>query len=127
MTKINDGGPELKPCPFCGPSVRKPVLHKGKGVKCHTCGAWGPAWEKPDGSEWNRRADLVPAPGWQPIETAPRYEDILIYEDGAVTKARVTCVGDDWCWELDCTQPVVYSPAPTHWMPLPAPPSEDKQ
>lgn len=63
---------ELKPCPFCGPSVRKPVLHKDKGVKCHTCGAWGPAWEKPDGSEWNRRADLVPAPSVT-VKTAAKH------------------------------------------------------
>ena len=59
---MTDEAPELLPCPFCGPVARKPRLREGKGVKCGNCGAWGPAWEKPDGSEWNIRADLAPSP-----------------------------------------------------------------
>lgn len=59
---------------------------------------------------------------WRTIETAPKERDILIFEDGAVTKARITCAGDEWFWEVDCTQPVEYSPDPTHWAPLPEAP-----
>ena len=54
-----DEAPELLPCPWCGPSAkRKPHLHKSKGVKCHECGAWGPAFDHSHCTEWNTRADL---------------------------------------------------------------------
>ena len=56
---------------------------------------------------------------WKPIETAPKDESrILLYEKGSM------CVGhwwnnyDGWALKVLCID------NPTHWMPLPEPPSE---
>ena len=64
--------------------------------------------------------------GWQPIETVPRDTDVLIWESGDVCRASLRVAGDEAFWECLCTQPVVYTPEPTHWMPLPAPPAAMK-
>jgi len=63
---------------------------------------------------------------WQPIETAPKDGTrFLAYEDG-------NHYALEWCpdmpcgggyWASYCGQYVTMSPEPTHWMPLPAPPS----
>jgi hypothetical protein len=61
---------------------------------------------------------------WQPIETAPPYEDILmmVMLEGKYQKCQVasfiiprdTPIYVNWCWTV----------SPTHWMPLPEPPKE---
>lgn len=48
----------LKPCPFCK-TVGAPKFHKGKGVKCHTCGAWGPSLDEGNADLWNERYGLA--------------------------------------------------------------------
>lgn len=82
---------------------------------------------------------------WQPIETAPKYKEVLVYrEDAGVMLAIYTSVdlytseyewdetaeelGDsfekaDWflfCWRG--VERVEGNEKPTHWMPLPSPP-----
>lgn len=60
--------------------------------------------------------------GWQPIETAPEYDRVLTFERGYVEVRR---------HEQDHRGQCLWSggsygdpqPSPTHWMPLPAPPT----
>jgi hypothetical protein len=53
------------------------------------------------------------APTWQPIETAPKFETILIWQP---EYKRVTLsINDGFEWKHA-----------THWMPLPAPPSHQE-
>lgn len=69
---------------------------------------------------------------WQPIETAPKDgTQILAYAEGsrglnyfsvaewATAKDYAPRSVADWFW--------AYAIRPTHWMPLPAPPSERRQ
>lgn len=65
--------------------------------------------------------------GWRPIETAPRDgSDVLTWWDG---KRRIAWSYDrkgPWltagdAWNMDCAE---YT-QPTHWMPLPAPPTTE--
>lgn len=70
----------------------------------------------------------APTPAWGPIETAPRDTGFLAYENGAIYRAKVFCEDVDGdgtvAYAAMCGQPVVHSPEPTHWMPLPNPPQE---
>lgn len=64
--------------------------------------------------------------GWQPIETAPDYEDGILVCDAskpypAVGVARFIAGrwrGFDHGMGVEC-----FYPTPTHWRPLPAPPA----
>lgn len=65
---------------------------------------------------------------WQPIETAPNDGTHIILLDaldgGSVYRASWVVEGDiEGYWAVWCGQPVVHEPDPTHWMPLPTPPS----
>lgn len=63
----------------------------------------------------------VPAAQWMPIETAPKDgTDILAIEGNAIYKAAWNA--DCECWSAFCGQPVVSTPEPTAWMPIPAAP-----
>jgi hypothetical protein len=58
---------------------------------------------------------------WQPIETAPKDgTDILVYDNGVMFVTSWVDV-DGWqgWWETGRVEP-----PPTHWMPLPDPPTE---
>lgn len=58
---------------------------------------------------------------WQPIETAPKDEIVLVYDDGFIGKAILNDSGQ-WCdVEIDGTS--IFNPPPTHWMPMPLPPT----
>ena len=65
------------------------------------------------------------SPEWQPIETAPKDgTDVLVVADGVVSEAEYW--GDDRGWWLANTAPTDYIDSqvwPTHWMPLPPPPT----
>ena len=61
---------------------------------------------------------------WQPIETAPRdWSDVLLYVPDLASDWRHVCEGyydaDEAIWR----SPVFLSVKPTHWMPLPEPPT----
>lgn len=64
----------------------------------------------------------APADGWQGIDTAPKDgTHFLAYEDtGDIFRAAYHREGYLMCWG---SQPVVQTPEPTHWMPLPAAPT----
>ena len=58
---------------------------------------------------------------WQPIETAP--EDgtiVIIYEEGKAVSAFYDSSTKQWVETMDYYE----VPDPTHWMPLPEPPSK---
>jgi hypothetical protein len=63
---------------------------------------------------------LIEQQQWQPIDTAPKDgTDVLLLLTGGSKRvgnwARLRA-----CWSVDALPPV---PTPTHWMPLPPPPS----
>ncbi len=96
-----------------------------------------------DGFYGRLRAALAAAPaaapapaqaeGWQPIETAPKDgTTIIAYEPGGTYpsgNAFPACVGTAYWRNADTLNPGMwcgpYNPRdyPTHWMPLPVPPS----
>lgn len=60
--------------------------------------------------------------GWQPIETAPSGEAILVaYDDGSVE--GITAEGNDYDFRPYRGRRIIGVITPTHWMPLPTPPS----
>lgn len=72
-----------------------------------------------------RIVDLEEAlPEWQPIETAPREETVLVAGGDAPYPVTACWSGlSDECWMVDGQEDVRTEIGwPTHWMPLPAPP-----
>jgi Protein of unknown function (DUF551) len=65
---------------------------------------------------------------WQPIETAPKDCDILVYDTYNGGTFYVACwaktdTGDDaWGYAPDTFAGGCLECVPTHWMPLPEPP-----
>jgi hypothetical protein len=60
---------------------------------------------------------------WQDIATAPRdVKNVLTH--GPNGYAVAWSMGDGW-WAGDCEENA-YELEPTHWMPLPAPPSQEQ-
>ncbi len=66
---------------------------------------------------------------WQPIETAPKNTDVLVYVLDGYEKMGVAMFhtyaykdGGWWQWEHEYQ---VREIVPTHWMPLPDPPQEE--
>jgi hypothetical protein len=68
------------------------------------------------------------ADGWQPIETAPMDETPLLIWDGKMmATAHRWNIGQNWFWQADGADGYECENSfdePTHWMPLPAPPTE---
>lgn len=56
---------------------------------------------------------------WQPIETAPREERILLW-DGKWVSTGAFIEYESIGWLMDCYD--TERPTPTHWQPLPSPP-----
>lgn len=127
--------PELKPCPFCGKMPKRVYLcgHQKIGtgpwselwVTDHTCAPGHGDSPSSAARNWNRRADLVPAPGWQSIETAPRdtKNGILGYYDAIPGVFHIAWYEGQWV-SFDGEITNFHQPSMTHWMPLPEPPSE---
>jgi hypothetical protein len=58
---------------------------------------------------------------WQAIDTAPSAEDILLYFAGGFICVGFFSLDDNQWWNDDGT--VELNVSPTHWMPLPEPPT----
>ena len=69
-------------------------------------------------------------PKWQPIETAPKGESVLLYCRGFASvycgRKRYGNLGEpqqsEFAWRCDSSGRFA---SPTHWMPLPPPPLPD--
>jgi len=76
------------------------------------------------GHELARQFAVAPQPdGWQPIETAPKNEVVLVHDCGYVGKGLLD---EDGRWldvEMGGLENAYFLPPPTGWMPLPAPPA----
>ena len=132
-----------EPCPWCrGATIKTRHLGQWAGVDmyaalCQTegCGATGPTRDTEPAAiaAWNRRA-----PGWRPIETAPRDGTLVLlwaesiglhvaylHQEWSWTKFRVIRTWQAlWCEKQSGDEDEGIKP--THWMPLPEPP-EAKQ
>lgn len=69
--------------------------------------------------------DGVALQGWQPIESAPREETILVAGGDAIYPVTASWSGlSDECWCIDGQEDVHQEIGwPTHWMPLPQSPA----
>lgn len=118
MADTESQDPSPKPCPFCGSTM---IFERIAWAKCLSCEATGPV-RTPEGSAiqlWNKRSETR----WQSIETAPK--------DGTPV---LVCLPDEnpyFVWWHDPTKQWVRTritdplKSPTHWLPLPAPPSKE--
>lgn len=122
-----------KECPFCGGghigmASQGPTFKKNYWCECGTCyarGSVGKDWTEAT-ERWNTRAGQE----WQPIETAPKDDTIVLgfaaYEDGCYVVAA--CVFKHGGWVIvgflnGDDVPIDL----THWMPLPKPPKEGSE
>jgi Lar family restriction alleviation protein len=134
-----DATPNLLPCPFCGSADTDNVLYCADDeyhrayVTCSNCFAEGPVvsdqeiWSaaaiEQAAAAWNQRNT------WQPIETAPRDgRDFIAYNEFTgpyITAAKAMLPDDDIRYPMYCWRGVKGSwfPEPTHWYPLPSPPT----
>jgi hypothetical protein len=60
---------------------------------------------------------------WQPIETAPKDTDVLVFAEDTIGIAKFYVYvyykpKGMWAWDVEPDHEI----HPTHWMPLPAPP-----
>ncbi len=79
-------------------------------------------WRIGEKRMWRQIERWWMASEWHPIETAPKDgREVLIHGKGGMIKVCWRD-GDDWNWATDGTfVSAIYKP--THWMPLPEPPS----
>lgn len=130
---------EIKPCPLCGGTAVTDndtvFMFKGNYVVCRSCNLSTGGYEHTDDAieAWNSIGSA-----WQPIDTAPKDGSriLLFYSKSRKEGVTETAVGR---WEIqkyhDRPRPywenekyigdVSYKREnpPTHWMPLPSPPS----
>ena len=59
---------------------------------------------------------------WQPIDSAPKWKPLLVVANSVVQYAVVQLC-DNGKWMCLATEEEWYDFSPTHWMPLPVPPS----
>jgi hypothetical protein len=60
---------------------------------------------------------------WQPIDTAPKDGTTILGWECDEILLVAYCVDDKWIWMNFMSDHTSWSPNPTHWMPLPAPPA----
>jgi Lar family restriction alleviation protein len=121
---------ELKPCPFCGGEavLRYDAPEDAHDVCCYVCDYHMAAFTEKVAAitAWNTRApSALPVRGWRDIATAPPYRVPVLLIAQYPTKTGWTDIyhgwrnagGSNWeRWPHDFQ--------PTHWIPLPSPPSE---
>lgn len=121
----------LAPCPFCGRSATIEQIGnswQSTIYQCDNCGCSLETGEEFDhGKLWNTRAPIPEAgngDGWLPIETAPKDGTQVLCAffswgepDKGYSMEVVSWMGDCWASEAYPIYP------PTHWRPLPSPPS----
>ena len=134
----------LKPCPFCGGHARPMKCKVGiEGtmgcnewvtITCSMCeinnggkgGFMRPRYdtEEEAAKAWNTRADKAVL-YWQPIETAPKDGKRVLVTDGFEVCDAYFRSGE-W-WQYECGDDwYSVSINPTHWMPLPQPPTTEE-
>lgn len=87
------------------------------GDKCIGCGV---DWVDRFKDESELRATVPPSVGWNPMETAPKDgRRVLAWCSEWTGPMSVQYYGDYWSTEYG----VLYKYQPTHWVPMPAPPS----
>ena len=64
-----------------------------------------------------------PMPGWQPIGTAPKDKDVLVFCGGS-GEQMVAFHKEADLWQFAATPERDVVCRPTHWMPLPPPPED---
>jgi len=120
---------DLLPCPFCGGSADRIDIEDGDNaggscVICTQCNASGNVefgFKENFISNWNRRAE---SPKWQPIETAPHDEVVLLYwEDWSGAKYMEAAQASHGQTFPNGYSNVSRHGSATHWMPLPAAPN----
>lgn len=119
---------KLKPCPFCGGEA---VLMQGYyyGIECKSCFSRTDLYSdtKSAVEAWNNRTST-----WKPIETAPKDGTaILTWKHGwrEVEKCRYIPPLKTGSYESAGYWELVHAFSeehPTHWMPLPEPPEDEK-
>lgn len=121
------------------PAVAPPVGREPREQPADAQGRFMLNWGL--GFEAGNAAAVGPAPPWQPIETAPKMQTILLFavsdigERGEVKNWKMatgswhTGYDNDRSktegyspWNWDGRQLKIYELHPTHWMPLPSPP-----
>lgn len=118
---------DLKACPFCGGKAERIDIEDGDNaggscVACSRCNASGNVefeFKENFISNWNRRS-----PSWQPIDTAPHDEVVLLYWKDWADREYMEVTRASWGQRY----PNGYSDmakhgSATHWMPLPAAPA----
>lgn len=124
---------KLKPCPFCAAQPESYPYSYEDIDDCHEiactnddCGmspATGPCTTVAEAERyWNTRA---PVSQWKPIESAPKDNDKpILITDGKQVGIRVLDEEDGECFFHDYPDSYnLYPVNPTHWMPLPEPPT----
>lgn len=133
---------ELLPCPFCGRAPDEDDHYLNQGTKCGgilCCiegpevragyDAW-PAWKERAIIAWNTRVSP-----WRPIEAAPKDgTQILAYGPYEEMGVVAWSGRQEWRYQADGSDAIESQGdtwtfykimgVPTHWMPLPEPPSE---
>ena len=67
--------------------------------------------------------EYVRSPRWQPIETAPIMEMVLVHWVSD-RSSEVACMEENGAWLIGWERLEDNSPRPTHWMPIPTPPTD---
>lgn len=102
-------------------AVKLQALLDGSDLPSPEMDARTPEWKEMAGNLSMRRTDaksILPSPEWQDISTAPKDTTAVL-----VWTARGAVVASKNRHSWWSTKPGLYSCAPTHWQPLPAPPS----
>lgn len=115
---------ELLPCPFCGGEGHydNSDVSAHEWIACTVCGATAGV------KKWNLRTSPVPAPaptGWMPFSEAPKdgTRFLAICATGQIRLVRWDDPGGDR-YPIADSAGTIWDDAPTHYMPLPAPPAD---